>query len=67
MNKISKTAEEAPMKRVAGKSSVSSAKDVRQRALSDVRRSMVLDAARAVFVERGLEGTSIREIEPPRV
>lgn len=50
------------MKRVAGKSSVSSAKDVRQRALSDVRRSMVLDAARAVFVERGLEGTSIREI-----
>jgi len=38
------------------------ARDVRRQALTDVRRSLVLDAARAVFFEHGLEGTSIREI-----
>ncbi|MBH1963123.1 MAG: TetR/AcrR family transcriptional regulator [Comamonadaceae bacterium] len=38
------------------------AKEERQKALVDVRRALVLDAARKVFFERGLEGTSIREI-----
>ncbi|WP_084652096.1 TetR/AcrR family transcriptional regulator [Ottowia thiooxydans] len=40
----------------------SNARDERQKALVDVRRALVLDAARKVFFERGLEGTSIREI-----
>lgn len=34
----------------------------RQKILSDARRQHVLDAARAVFLELGLEGTSVREI-----
>lgn len=34
----------------------------RQQAMSDSRRSLVLDAARAVFNEHGIEGASIREI-----
>ena len=37
-------------------------KESRQQALSDVRRSLILDAATAVFFEHGLEGTSVREI-----
>lgn len=38
------------------------AKLQRQQAMVDTRRAMVLDAARAVFVESGLERMSIREI-----
>ena len=38
------------------------AKLQRQQALSDSRRALVLDAARAVFNEQGIEGASIREI-----
>lgn len=38
------------------------ARDERQKALVDVRRALVLDAARKVFFEHGLEGTSMREI-----
>lgn len=34
----------------------------RQLAMSDTRRAHVLDAARRVFAERGVEGASIREI-----
>jgi len=34
----------------------------RQQALTDVRRALVLDAARAVFEKLGIEGASIREI-----
>ena len=34
----------------------------RQQALSDARRALVLDAARAVFEKLGIEGASIREI-----
>lgn len=34
----------------------------RQLAMSDTRRALVLDAARSVFAERGVEGASIREI-----
>jgi AcrR family transcriptional regulator len=35
---------------------------LRQQALSRTRRALVLDAARAVFEEHGIEGASIREI-----
>jgi AcrR family transcriptional regulator len=38
------------------------ARETRQKAVSDVRRSLILDAARAAFFELGLEGASIREI-----
>lgn len=34
----------------------------RQLAMSDTRRALVLDAARSVFGEKGVEGASIREI-----
>lgn len=34
----------------------------RQRAVADVRRALVLDAAREAFFELGLEGASLREI-----
>lgn len=34
----------------------------RQRTVADVRRALMLDAARAAFFELGLEGASIREI-----
>ena len=34
----------------------------RQQAMTDVRRALVLDAARAVFEKLGIEGASIREI-----
>ncbi|SEK06576.1 transcriptional regulator, TetR family [Variovorax sp. OK605] len=34
----------------------------RRQALTDARRALVLDAARAVFLEAGIEGASIREI-----
>lgn len=37
-------------------------RDLRQLALADVRRRSVLDAARAVFFELGMEKTSMREI-----
>lgn len=35
---------------------------IRQQTLSDARKALVLDAARAVFGEFGIEGASIREI-----
>ena len=38
------------------------AKTERQQAMTDVRRALVLDAARAVFEKLGIEGASIREI-----
>jgi len=34
----------------------------RQLAMSDARRALVLDSARSVFAEKGVEGASIREI-----
>ena len=37
------------------------AKTERQQAMTDVRRALVLDAARAVFEKLGIEGASIRE------
>lgn len=38
------------------------ARSARQQAVTDVRRSMVLTAARSAFLELGLEGASLREI-----
>ena len=38
------------------------ARQERQRAVADVRRSLVLEAARGAFFELGLEGASLREI-----
>ena len=46
----------------ASKNTAQSARPARQKTLSDARRQHVLDSARAVFFELGLEGTSIREI-----
>ena len=38
------------------------ARSVRKQAVTEVRRSLVLEAARSAFFELGLEGTSVREI-----
>jgi AcrR family transcriptional regulator len=38
------------------------ARSVRKQAVTEVRRSLVLDAARSAFIELGLEGASLREI-----
>ena len=38
------------------------ARAARQRAMTDVRRELVLVAARSAFLELGLEGASLREI-----
>ncbi len=38
------------------------ARAARQQAVADVRRALVLDAARSAFFELGLEGASLREI-----
>jgi AcrR family transcriptional regulator len=46
----------------AGTATVHSARRQRRQAMAEVRRSLVLDAARAVFFEQGLEGASLREI-----
>jgi AcrR family transcriptional regulator len=40
----------------------SQARSVRKQAVTEVRRSLVLDAARSAFIELGLEGASLREI-----
>lgn len=37
-------------------------REQRQMTMSDTRRALVLDAARAVFADKGIEGASIREI-----
>ena len=37
-------------------------RQLRQAAMSDSRRALVLEAARSVFAEKGVEGASIREI-----
>jgi len=62
MTKPSQTDSPSKPGRARATRAPSMARDARQRALTDVRRSLVLDAARAVFFEHGLEGTSIREI-----
>lgn len=37
-------------------------RDLRQKAMSEARRALILDAARSAFFEHGLDGASIREI-----
>lgn len=37
-------------------------RELRQKAMSDARRALILDAARSAFFEHGLDGASIREI-----
>jgi AcrR family transcriptional regulator len=41
---------------------LASPRDIRQQALADARREHILSAARAVFIELGLEAVSMREI-----
>ena len=41
---------------------IASPRDMRQQALADARREHILSAARAVFIELGLEAVSMREI-----
>jgi AcrR family transcriptional regulator len=41
---------------------ITSPRDLRQQALADARREHILSAARAVFIEVGLEAVSMREI-----
>jgi len=41
---------------------IASPRDLRQQALADARREHILSAARAVFIELGLEAVSMREI-----
>jgi AcrR family transcriptional regulator len=41
---------------------LASPRDMRQQALADARREHILSAARAVFIELGLEAVSMREI-----
>jgi AcrR family transcriptional regulator len=44
------------------KKATGEARRLRHQALADVRRELILDAARSVFFELGMEKTSIREI-----
>lgn len=48
--------------RAAADSTQTAPRALRLQRLSDARRELVLDAARTVFAEKGLEGASIREI-----
>ena len=51
-----------PSKGVVVEAALPDARGVRQRAVADARRSLVLVAARSTFLELGLEGASLREI-----
>jgi AcrR family transcriptional regulator len=59
MSRSSKPVQPKPSSHELG---VSDARTVRQREMTDVRRSLVLAAARTAFLELGLEGASLREI-----
>lgn len=50
------------MKKINDTSSDSDTREERQRAVSDHRRNIILDAAKEVFQETGLDGANIREI-----
>lgn len=56
------TTSPAAARRPAAAKPGGSPRDLRQRALADLRRRSVLDAARAAFFELGMEKTSMREI-----
>src|SRR4051794_21115848 len=47
---------------IAGPRNPAPAREARQKAMTDQRRALILDAARAAFFELGLDRTSIREI-----
>jgi AcrR family transcriptional regulator len=49
-------------RRPGAKKALLDPRDLRNQALADVRRNLVLDAARSAFFELGMEKTSIREI-----
>jgi AcrR family transcriptional regulator len=51
-----------PAPAVDKKNKASEARQLRHQALAGVRRELILDAARSVFFELGMEKTSIREI-----
>lgn len=50
------------IRRTSGPPDPARAREARQQALTDQRRALILDAARAAFFELGLDGASIREI-----
>lgn len=52
----------AAARRPAARKAQAAPRDLRNRALADVRRQSVLDAARCAFFELGMEKTSMREI-----
>ena len=52
----------APTRRSTVQQDSTDPRDLRHQALADVRRQSVLDAARATFVELGMEKTSMRLI-----
>lgn len=53
----------APRRRTGKKEKITeAARQARNQALADVRRELILDAARSAFFELGMEKTSIREI-----
>ena len=52
----------ATPRRPAAKKAAADPRDLRHQALANVRRRLVLDAARSAFFELGMEKTSIREI-----
>ena len=52
----------AAARRPAARKAQAASRDLRNRALADVRRQSVLDAARSAFFELGMEKTSMREI-----
>lgn len=52
----------SPVRRAPARKAAADPRGLRQQALADVRRQLVLDAARSAFFELGMEKTSIREI-----
>jgi AcrR family transcriptional regulator len=49
-------------RRTAARKAAADPRDLRHRALADVRRELVLDAARSAFFELGMDKTTMREI-----
>ncbi len=56
------TAASATSRRPSPRKAAANYRQLRQQALADARRQLVLDAARAAFVELGMDKTSMREI-----
>lgn len=58
----SSTYDERGASRAEAESELARNRAVRESALSEARRNLILDAARAAFLELGLDGASLREI-----